>query len=305
MLPPCELGAHAAQEALKDRFEVLRHQAGPLRAQTVDGIHDMRVASRRLRAALKEFRFLLDKPLRKRFEPQVRAITRSLGRPRELDVMIEMIKHRKGDLPGVNETMDTLIEALDARRIEAIPHCADALEIAGSAEFSEQFEALLRSIQPRRKCHMDRARRALAKRLDAAGSAYDRWICQSGNDLLHQLRIACKKLRYACEIHASHYPELMPGFLAHLKGLQDCLGRWNDVRVLIAELDDLRKGGQQPWPEGAGLFLEALEEEERDKRKECEWMATDFFAPDTREAARHFLLEPESPCCLSGQLRIV
>lgn len=301
MLPPCELGAHTAQEALKNRFEILRHQAGPLSAEMVDGIHDMRVASRRLRAALKEFKPLLAKSLRKPFERQVRAITQALGRPRELDVMIEMTRRWKDDLPGVTEALDRIIEALDARRKEAIPHCGDALEIAESPKFSEQFEALLEAIQPRQKCHLDRARRTLAKRLDAAGSAYDRWICQSGNDLLHQLRIACKMLRYACEIHASHYPELMPGFLAHLKGLQDCLGRWNDVRVLIEELEHLRSEGHKPWPEGAGLFLEALVKDEQEKRKECEWMATDFFGPDTREAARHFLLEPESPCCLSNR----
>jgi len=299
MLPPCELGAHTAREALKERFEVLRHQTEPLSAGTSGGIHDMRVASRRLRAALKEFKPLLEEPLRKPFERQVCAITRALGRPRELDVMIEMAKHWRGVLPGAGVALDAIAKALDARRKDALPHCGGALEIAGRHEFSEQFDALLQAIRPRRKCHVDQARRSLAKRLDAAGGAYDRWICQPENERLHELRIRCKKLRYACEIHAPHYPELMPGFLAHLKGLQDCLGRWNDVRVLIEEMAQLRPDNGCPWPDGGEVFQKALGEDERDKRMECEWMATDFFAPDTREAARHFLLEPEGACCLN------
>ncbi len=298
-LPPCELGAEAARESLRARLEVLRQHIEPLRAGSVSGVHDMRVASRRLRAALKEFKPLLGKSARKPFERQVRSITRALGRPRELDVMARILQEWKDLLPDAQETMGGLLDEINRRRKGSDSLCETALALVEAPEFAEQSENLLQSVHPQVKCHLARMREGLAEQLEAAGGAYDRWICKSGNERLHQLRICCKKLRYACEIHAQHYPEVMPGFLTHLKGVQDCLGRWNDVRMLHEELIRVRDEDAGAWPDGGDYFLEALEEDEQDKRSECEITATDFFAPDTREAARYFLLAPESTCCQS------
>lgn len=58
---------------------------------------------------------------------------------------------------------------------------------------------------------------------------------------MHQLRIECKKLRYATEFFLPLF-DGMNVFIGHMKGLQDLLGVMNDVSVTHHLLDDLLVG---------------------------------------------------------------
>ena len=55
---------------------------------------------------------------------------------------------------------------------------------------------------------------------------------------MHQLRIECKKLRYAAEFFRPLF-EGMDNFIHHMKGIQDILGLMNDVAVMQHLLEDL------------------------------------------------------------------
>ena len=294
----CELGANAAREALSERIAEARRQMEPLGSHSVDGIHDMRVASRRLRAAIKEFRKWLPENQCKAWTKKIRRITQSLGRPRELDVMLLAIKSRTTENVDMHEALSFAACTLERLRDDADAQCEDALRIVQNGTLSEEADALLGAASPRQQCFVLRLGKRLARQLDEAASVYDTWICAPNADDLHRLRIACKKLRYACEIHARHYPGHMPGFIRHLKSLQDSLGRWNDTRLLLTELRALPKEVLDTAPPAFGALLESIESEESEHLRECEWMATDFFAPDCREAARHFLNTPVAICCL-------
>jgi len=59
---------------------------------------------------------------------------------------------------------------------------------------------------------------------------------------LHQLRIDCKKLRYAAEFFAPLYGEPMKDFVGHLKSLQDLLGTLHDTAVMPNLQKTLLKG---------------------------------------------------------------
>jgi CHAD domain-containing protein len=62
---------------------------------------------------------------------------------------------------------------------------------------------------------------------------------------MHQLRIACKKLRYAAEF----FKPIIPGldeYIRHLKQLQDVLGTLNDVSVVCRLLKELLAGQSDP-----------------------------------------------------------
>ena len=61
-------------------------------------------------------------------------------------------------------------------------------------------------------------------------------------EALHQLRIDCKKLRYATEFFSPLYGRPMAKFTGHLKGLQDLLGTLHDTAVMTGLQEDLLGG---------------------------------------------------------------
>jgi CHAD domain-containing protein len=67
-----------------------------------------------------------------------------------------------------------------------------------------------------------------------SGSHVDR----SSAEEMHELRIRCKKLRYATEFFQALFPD-MSIFIGHMKGLQDLLGVMNDIAVMEHILDEL------------------------------------------------------------------
>jgi CHAD domain-containing protein len=68
--------------------------------EDVEAVHDMRVASRRLRAALSVFGTAFPHGRFARFDADVKAVTTSLGEARDLDVMIETLEALEATVPA-------------------------------------------------------------------------------------------------------------------------------------------------------------------------------------------------------------
>lgn len=83
------------------------------------------------------------------------------------------------------------------------------------------------------------ARRTLAVRIDEV-YAYDGLVADPANVTeLHDMRIACKRLRYLLEIFAVAFPGVdLDPFLGEVKGLQDLLGDIHDRDVQIPMLEE-------------------------------------------------------------------
>lgn len=77
----------AAQVIEEQRVKMFAQVAAAVDGRDPEGVHDMRVATRRLRAALKVFTPWIEKDDLGRVGPNVRTLTRALGRVRELDVL--------------------------------------------------------------------------------------------------------------------------------------------------------------------------------------------------------------------------
>lgn len=77
----------AAQVIDEQRQKIFAHVAAAVEGRDPEGVHDMRVATRRLRACLKVFGPWLDPTDLERLEPAIRTMTRALGTVRELDVL--------------------------------------------------------------------------------------------------------------------------------------------------------------------------------------------------------------------------
>ncbi len=113
--------AHAAARVVEVRAaEVFAHAGGVLDTGDVERVHDMRVATRRLRAAMEVFEPCFPrKPCRKALK-QVKALADALGARRDSDVQIEFFQ-RCADRIGAadREALAALVERLRAEQLQA------------------------------------------------------------------------------------------------------------------------------------------------------------------------------------------
>jgi inorganic triphosphatase YgiF len=241
---PLNLRAGLSAEAVLQRIgracldHMLRNEDAAL-AGDAEGIHQMRVAVRRLRAILSAFAPLLPRAQRRWASGELRWFADVLGETRNLDVFAsDLLRPARAALPAASE-FERLARAVERHRRAA--H-REVIRAISSTRYTEALLALLRWFdgcewraagdarrldQPLEHIApllLDRCRRQATKRSRnfAAQSAKKR----------HRLRIALKKLRYAAELLGSLYdPAENRRFVQRLKRLQDDLGDANDVRV--------------------------------------------------------------------------
>jgi inorganic triphosphatase YgiF len=213
-----------------------------------EGIHQMRVALRRLRSAFRIFRPLVADEVGTSLAAEVRWLASALGPARDWDVFEETALAPVEKGLGAVETLAPLAEAANAARARA--HAA-AVEAVGSIRHTDLVLRLGRWLAAGAWAG-DAPDLAAEPATDFAARVLDRhWrrVRKRGRKLtrlpaeqLHELRIEIKKLRYAVEFFASlHDARAVRRFLSGLKGLQDFLGHLNDLDVarrLMAELGD-------------------------------------------------------------------
>ena len=218
-----------------------------------EGVHQARVAIRRLRAAFSVFRPVL--PRRKpAIIRRLRMLQRRLGATRELDVLIEETIASMPMRSRMGRGMRDLLRLTQNRRDGSRRRARTALS-------SAQCVALRSELAPSidRYLAMGLASRATATRLGepievfAADVLGRRWRKVKGlgarlGELdeigLHALRIEVKKLRYAAEFFRDLWPqERTQRYLALLKSLQQLLGTAHDAAVAVTLIADLGKQG--------------------------------------------------------------
>lgn len=106
--------ARAAARVVEVRAaEVFEHSDGVLDTEDVERVHDMRVATRRLRAALEVFAPCFPAKRHRRALKRVKALADALGERRDRDVAIEFLEGFVGEAPEVDRpAVDALIKRL-------------------------------------------------------------------------------------------------------------------------------------------------------------------------------------------------
>ena len=190
----------------------------------VEAVHDLRVAARRLRAALV---LLVDKPegrRARRADRTLRELARAAGRGRDLDVGLEILEA----LPaGASEGNARLRRALSASRSRARVLSREALLDLDVAHLRRDLRALVSSTR------VDRG--VLTGRLTALRlceeEAIDRELAKDRRrpppEALHSTRRAARRLRYAAEIE-----DLFDGTSS---GAAD---RWRKMQTRLGEIQD-------------------------------------------------------------------
>ncbi len=226
--------------------QIMRNEAAVL-AGVPEGIHQMRVAVRRLRAILAAFGRMLPADQRRSASEGLRWLADALGPARNLDVFeTALIAPALNALaePGGIAALTVAAErrrkaayAKAAKEIRSIRYTALLLRLLCWFECrgwrdSTASHDLRRPIAALASRILDRRRRVAARR--------GKGFAEQSAPERHRLRIALKKLRYATEMLAPLYDAAeVRRFMRPLKRLQDDLGEANDVRVghaIVAQL---------------------------------------------------------------------
>jgi triphosphatase len=210
----------------------LRNEAAALAGEP-EGVHQMRVALRRLRAALLAFKRAIRPPERERVGEDLRWLNEPLGDARNLDVFsTQLLRPAEADLDlhglalALDEARRTAYERM-RERIRSPQYTAALLRLTRWFEgcgWRENGRTAAAPVGPLARRVLDRRRRKVRRRSAGFG--------RMGPAERHKLRIAVKNLRYAVELLASLFdPSDMERYVKRLKRLQDDLGYANDVRV--------------------------------------------------------------------------
>lgn len=207
-----------------------------------EGLHQMRVALRRLRSALSLLRPALAESAREEWKGELRWLLKPLGPARDLDVfatqtMVPVMEARGGD-----PSLAALAEAVEERRRQAHDAVRGTLasDRYGDMTFrlacwiarrgwrqGADIDVLLAQRQPVKDLAtaiLDRRYRKVLKR--------GRRFARLSPEQRHELRIAFKKLRYGTEFFASLYGrKRVKPFRKAAAHLQEILGHLNDVAV--------------------------------------------------------------------------
>ncbi len=228
---------------LKHNFEYLIQWEETARSwDDIEGVHQMRVSFRKIRSIFSLFQQALPKSISKYWNEEIRWIGSQLGLARDLDVFIdEGLEVIATKIPFVGK--DKLLQLAENHRSKTYHKqvCA-MLDSKRYAKFKIDFEKWYEEkawekaeLNKKHKTHLE------MKLFDFSRLVLDnqeRKVLRKGSQIdrdsateMHQLRIECKKLRYAAEFFQPIFLG-MEIFIKHMKGIQDILGILNDVSVM-------------------------------------------------------------------------
>ncbi|WGD55464.1 CHAD domain-containing protein [Bradyrhizobium sp. CB1650] len=211
--------------------------ANAVRSGDAEGVHQMRVGLRRLRAAISLFSGMLSGTGREKVKSELKWLTKELAPAREIDVFV-----KENIEPASRDAL--LRRGGKAIRREFSERRERAFERARKAVCSERFRALLidtlqwiesgptvapnQGKTPIGKFARDLLHRRI-KKVRKEGRHLDRMSVRER----HKFRIGIKKLRYAIEFFDSLFADKgeqkqLARLSKHLKKIQDALGSLND-----------------------------------------------------------------------------
>ncbi len=228
------------RSVLRKKTDVLVGQLAALkRHPTEDAIHETRVQSRRMRAALEAFRDLCESDAWDPAYESIRWITRTLGRLRESEVMASMLQEDvlDGDTPE-KLCREYLQERLKGEIRKMRRKLRKRLKRIDVKELRSQLKQLISGLKPEDSVPPDgspasRGRLILGELAQPVVEFKARYrFSRAGDRQLHRLRIATKKLRYAMEIFDEVWPGGLQRPIEAARGLQEAAGRHQDWAVL-------------------------------------------------------------------------
>lgn len=214
------------KQIIKENVERLKIKKADLQTAklTPEVVHDMRVATRRLRAAIKVFKKMLPEKA-ENIRAELKGLGRILGKKRDLDVFSEFIWHS-------DQLKHTGFQTLTRQNERAQKKI---LQMLKSKEYADLFKLLERMKVVRKKVSLKefekQIKKAFSKTLEIAPSIR----LEVDDQTLHKFRICIKKLRYICEFFEPIFCRYS-FFIEKTKEIQDILGDYHDAITGISML---------------------------------------------------------------------
>ncbi|NTU86070.1 MAG: CHAD domain-containing protein, partial [Chloroflexales bacterium] len=265
----------AAEPLAEGVRRILRHQLERLLAreaavrsgEDAEDVHQLRVATRRLRASLQVVASCFEPQIIRHFRRGLRAVATALGAVRDRDVFREHLAHYQESLPApARDELASLLAAVEQDYVGARQTMLASLETARYTRFKHAFAAFLTTPGagvarlpetgvPLRV--QDLAGSLLWRRYEAL-RAFGPVLLTDSEEVQHQARIVGKRLRYTIECFAEAITPRISGasgapavaLLEPLASLQEALGALQDevaARAYLAELHLADDPGAQAY----------------------------------------------------------
>ncbi len=248
-LKPTDTMAEAGRKVIGFHFaRMLKHEPGTRLGEDIEELHDMRVATRRMRAAFNIFGSAFSKKKIKSLQRGLQATARALGRVRDLDVFMEKLQHYQQSLP--EEEHVGLEPLLETWRKKGQPAREQMLVYLDSKEYVQFKQNMLEFVKteglgakpvptgvpvPYQLRHI--VPRLIYERYEAV-CAYETVLDNASLETLHQLRLTFKEFRYTLEYFREILGPEREMVIKEVKVMQDYLGDLNDADVAGGILRD-------------------------------------------------------------------
>jgi CHAD domain-containing protein len=257
---------------------LLAHDPGTRRGDDPEDLHQLRVATRRLRAFLRAAHPLVDSDWATSLRAEVGWLGGHLGPARDLDVMLDRLRAEVAALGGDADAASGLLDALEAERAAAYRDVVDTLG-------GDRYFALLDRLEAAAAPPLTGDETTLARIFHRQARKMRRVLSELGedpeDDALHASRIAVKRARYAADLAAHELGRRSERFVTVAKQLQDILGDHQDA--VVAE------GRIRAWAASApesGFVAGRLVQLERDRMAAARAAWPDIWQELDRAARR-------------------
>jgi CHAD domain-containing protein len=223
------------------RLALLKQEIpGVQKGRDIEAVHRMRVASRRLRTALRLFEECWPPRHGKTWQREIRRVTRSLGDARDADVQILFVEDqvRRCREPGFRRGLARLLLRLRQRRYDLQSRVVKRVARLAGGGVIEQMERDLSPLagDPGKPHVPSRTLGVRAEGLIQAHLeellAYEPFVARPACAVeLHRMRIAAKRLRYCLELFDPLFNGRLERPITALKTIQDLLGLIHDCDV--------------------------------------------------------------------------
>lgn len=241
LLPDDSLAEAGRKVFLYHFAQMLAHEPGTRLGEDIEALHDMRVATRRMRAAFEVFGEAYEPKFAKQLLKGLRATGRALGHPRDMDVFMEKAHLYLKNLPeGQQADLDPLLAAWEQERQSARQEMIAYLDSQAYTDFVGRFNRFVQT--PGLGALPVSAESPVPDRLRevvpiliynrmASVRAFEPLLSNARIEQLHALRIEFKKLRYTVEYFRDVLGAEAKYVIDVIKKLQDHLGDLNDANV--------------------------------------------------------------------------
>ena len=289
--------ALAGRKLIGHHFEaMLENEEGSRLGEDPEAVHDMRVATRRMRAVMTVFGSHLESKRAKEVRSGLRDIARALGAVRDLDVLIGNVDTFRETLPSERQTgLPAMLEEWTVKRWKARKALLRLLDSKEYTRFKRDMNRFLEEeVDPPDETEGAQAYQvrhvigsAILSRYEAV-RAFEGLRDEPTMNQIHGLRIAGKYFRYTLEFFREVLPKDAAAMIRDVVKLQDGLGELHDADVatiLVRDYLDERKGkgsgikdkgsegrdeqgGEADVPPGLADYLDELQSIMDSRRKE-------------------------------------